>query len=242
MTLLNWDSVGAALFDLDGVITPTAEVHMRAWEKMFNDYLSTIDGQAPYTTDDYFAHVDGKPRLEGVRTFLTSRGIELPEGDPDDPPEADTLWGLGNRKNALFTQVLDEEGIQPYPGSIQLVDALLGRGVRCAIVSSSKNAKAVLATADVIGKFELIVDGVVAAEQGLAGKPAPDTYAWAAEQFGLPNDRAVVLEDAISGVQSGRAGRFAHVVGVDRGAGEQALRDNGADIVVTDLAELLPDS
>ncbi|MGY4718585.1 HAD family hydrolase [Naumannella cuiyingiana] len=236
----NLDDVDAVLFDLDGVITPTAVVHMRAWDKMFNEFLATRPGQAPYTEQDYYDYVDGKPRYEGVRSFLQARGIELPDGSPEDPPEADTIGGLGNRKNALFTKVLADEGIEAYPGSVRYLDELAKKGTRTAIVSSSKNARDVLATAGLLDRFEVIVDGIVAAERGLPGKPEPDTFADAARQLGVPNSRAAVFEDAISGVRAGRAGGFAHVVGVDRGAGPQALADAGADVVVADLAELLP--
>ncbi|MGC3992582.1 MAG: beta-phosphoglucomutase family hydrolase [Propionicimonas sp.] len=230
----------AALFDLDGVLTPTAEVHMRAWSRMFNAFLPTHGDQRPYTDADYFAHVDGKPRYDGVRDLLASRGIELPLGDPSDPPEAETVCGLGNRKNAEFAAVLATEGVRPYPGSVRLLDYLTGVGVQVAVVSSSANAQDVLVAAGLRDRFEVVVDGLLARRESIAGKPAPDTYLRAAEALGVPRERAVVFEDAISGVQAGRAGRFGLVVGVERGVGHDALLAEGADLVVTDLAELLP--
>jgi len=236
---VDWTRYDAALFDLDGVITPTAEVHMRAWSRLFTGYLQDRPDVAPYTDADYFAYVDGKPRYDGVRSFLASRGIELPEGTPDDDPATETVCGLGNRKNDTFGQVLRDEGVTAYPGSLTLVRALLRRGTRLAIVSSSRNARPVLEAAGIIDDFPVIVDGRVAADKALPGKPAPDTFAHAAELLGVANERAVVLEDAVSGVQAGRAGAFGLVVGVDRGAGAEALISHGADIVVQDLEELL---
>ncbi len=237
---MDWSEYDAALFDLDGVITPTAEVHMRAWAQMFNDFLTSRGVEQPYTDADYHRYVDGKPRYDGVRSFLESRDIELPEGTPDDSSDTETVSGLGNRKNDVFSRVLKDEGVQAYPGSVRLVEALKAKGVRRAIVSSSRNAPAVLEAAGMTDEFELIVHGGVAAEAGLAGKPAPDTYEYAADQLGVPHQRSVVLEDALSGVEAGAAGDFGLVVGVNRGAGADALRDHGADIVVDDLEELLP--
>ena len=237
---VSWDQYDAALFDLDGVVTPTAEVHMRAWSAMFNDYLATVPGQDPYTDDDYYAYVDGKPRYDGVRSFLQARGISLPEGVPSDPAEAQTVSGLGNRKNDYFNKVLDDDGVKAYPGSVRLLDALRARGTAMAIVSSSRNAPAVLAAAGVTDYFGTVVHGGVAAEKHLAGKPAPDTFLEAARELGADPARAVVLEDAISGVQAGAAGNFGLVVGVDRGAGADALSGAGADVVVADLDELVP--
>jgi beta-phosphoglucomutase family hydrolase len=232
------DGLDAVLFDLDGVLTPTAVVHMHAWARLFAPLLDER-GVAPYTDADYFAHIDGKPRYEGVRSLLTSRGIELPWGDPSDGPGTATVCGLGNRKNAVFTQVLESEGVEPYPGSVRLVDALIADGRRVAVVSSSRNAVPVLAAAGLTDRFPLVVDGLVAAERELPGKPKPDTYLHAAEQLGVPRERAVVVEDAESGVAAGRAGAFGLVVGVDRGAGADVLLEQGADLVVDDLAELL---
>ena len=244
---MQWDDYDAALFDLDGVLTPTAEVHMRAWDRMFNDYLAeradADPGAGPvdrYTSADYYAHVDGKPRFDGVRTFLASRGIELPEGTTDDAPDAETVGGLGNRKNAVFAAILEEEGVQPYPASVRLLDHLEARGTAVAVVSSSRNAPGVLAAAGLAERFEVVVDGEVAAREALEGKPSPATYLHAARLLGVDPHRSVVLEDALSGVASGRAGDFGLVVGVDRGAGRDALLDGGADIVVAELDELTP--
>ena len=237
---VSWGGYAAVLFDLDGVVTPTALVHMRAWADMFNAFLTEHEpGQAPYTDDDYFQHVDGKPRYDGVRDFLASRGISLPDGAPEDPATALTICGLGNRKNDAFGQVLARDGVQAYPGSLELLDALDARGTRTAIVSSSANAPDVLRAAGILDRFETVVDGAVARRQQLSGKPAPDTYAYAADVLGVPHPRSVVVEDAVSGVQAGAAGDFAYVVGVDRGAGAETLRSHGADLVVSDLAELV---
>lgn len=236
---MNWDDYDAALFDLDGVLTPTALVHMRAWARMFNDFLTAEGVGEPYTDDDYFRYVDGKPRYDGVRSFLASRDITLPEGTPEDRPETRTVCGLGNRKNDDFEAILADEGVEPYPGSVALVEALVERGTGMAVVSSSRNARAVLTAAGLIQHFPVVVDGAVAQEEALPGKPAPDTFLAAAQQLGVPKDRAAVFEDALSGVQAGRAGDFGLVVGVDRGAGVDALTEHGADIVVQDLQELL---
>ncbi|WP_406832599.1 beta-phosphoglucomutase family hydrolase [Pedococcus sp. KACC 23699] len=237
---MDWTDYDAALFDLDGVLTPTAEVHMRAWDVMFNAYLEGRDDhQRPYTEQDYFDFVDGKPRYDGVRSFLASRGITLPDGTPEDASDLETVCGLGNRKNDAFSAVLRDEGVTPYPASVALLDDLRARGTAVAVVSSSRNAPAVLAAAGLADRFEVVVDGQVAAAAGLPGKPAPDTYLYAAQQLGVTKERSVVLEDALSGVQSGRAGDFGLVVGVDRGAGEQALLDGGADVVVRELDELI---
>lgn len=237
---MDWNAYDAALFDLDGVITPTAEVHMRAWQEMFESFLADRPDVAPYTAADYFKHVDGKPRYDGVRSFLASRGLVLDEGAPSDPITATTVCGLGNRKDQLFNEVLVKEGVTAYPGSVALLDHLRARGTAMAIVSSSRNAPAVLEAAGVTGYFATVVSGAVAAKLGLAGKPAPDTFLHAAEALGIEPDRAVVLEDAVSGVAAGRAGHFGLVVGVDRGAGHDALLDHGADVVVPDLQELVP--
>ena len=239
LVYVNWDDYQAALFDLDGVLTPTAEVHMRAWQALFTDFLTRrgfVD--QPYVVDDYFAYIDGKPRYDGVRSFLASRGITLPDGDPSDDPETETVCGLGNRKNAFFSSVLADEGVQPYPGSVRLLDQLAERGTKMAVVSSSRNTPPVLEAAGLTERFPVVVDGNVAARGHLPGKPAPDTFAYAAEQLGVSRDRAVVFEDALSGVAAGRAGSFGLVVGVDRGVGADRLRESGADVVVADLAEL----
>lgn len=242
---MDWGEYGAVLFDLDGVVTPTAEVHMRAWAVMFNQFLEqrsmrTHDEPVPYSDQDYFTYVDGKPRYDGVRAFLASRGIELPEGDPSDSPDAETVAGLGNRKNDAFREVLATEGVTPYPGSRKLLAALRERGMPMAIVSSSRNAPAVLEAAGITNFFGTVMHGGVAAERGLAGKPAPDTFLAAAEDLGVPSSRCVVVEDAVSGVAAGAAGDFALVIGVDRGVGADTLTEAGADLVVTDLEELVP--
>ncbi|MFC7406940.1 HAD family hydrolase [Georgenia alba] len=233
------EEIDAVLFDLDGVLTPTAEVHMRAWSRLFTPYLEAR-GAAPYTDADYFAHIDGRPRYEGVRTLLAARGITLPDGDPSDAPDVETVCGLGNRKNEEFNTVLATEGVVAYPGSVRLVDALLAGGRSVAVVSSSKNAPAVLAAAGIADRFDVVVDGAVAAELGLPGKPEPDTFRHAADELGVPPGRSAVVEDALSGVTAGKAGAFGLVVGVDRGVGADALLAAGAGVVVTDLAELLP--
>jgi len=236
---VNWDDYSAALFDLDGVLTPTAEVHMRAWRDLFVDFLTKrgiVD--QPYTEQDYFDHIDGKPRYDGVRSLLASRGIALAEGDPADGADTETVCGLGNRKNAFFAQVLADEGVQPYPGSVQLLDFLAARGTAVAVVSSSRNARPVLEAAGLLDRFEVVVDGELAAREGLAGKPSGATYVYGAEQVGEPVERTVVFEDALSGVEAGRDGGFGLVVGVDRGAGADRLTAAGADLVVDDLAEL----
>ncbi len=244
---VDWSTYAAVLFDLDGVITPTAEVHMRAWSEMFNDFLA-IQGapgggdRSSYTDQDYYAHVDGKPRYDGVRDFLTSRGIELPEGTSDDAPDTVSVRGLGNRKNDAFNVVLERDGVQPFPGSVRLLDHLRELDVPLAVVSSSANAPAVLDAAGLSDRFRTVVDGRVAEEKGLPGKPAPDTFVHAAEVLGAQPAVSVVLEDAVSGVRAGASGGFALVIGVDRGAGADVLRDAGADLVVDDLDRLIPGS
>jgi beta-phosphoglucomutase family hydrolase len=235
VTTVNWTDHDAVLLDLDGVITPTAEVHMRAWADMFNAFLDSYDGAAtdrsPYTEADYFAHVDGKPRYDGVRDFLTSRGIELPE---------ERVRELGDRKNDAFNAVLARDGVEAYPGSVALLDHLRELGMPLGVVSSSANAPAVLEAAGLADRFGTVVSGAVATELGLPGKPEPDTFVHAARELGADVARSVVFEDAVSGVRAGAAGGFALVVGVDRGAGVETLTGAGADLVVADLAELLP--
>lgn len=228
----------AILFDLDGVLTPTAEVHMRAWARLFAPVLAA-HGAAPYTDDDYFAHIDGKPRYDGVRSMLAARGIALPEGDPGDSPDADTVHGLGNRKDAAFTAEIDEHGVRPYPGSLAFLDAAESAGLQVAVVTSSRNGRRVLAAAGLADRFEVVVDGIHAAAHGLAGKPSPATYVEGAQLLGLTAAECVVVEDAHSGVAAGSAGGFLCTVGVDRGAGADSLLEHGADLVVDDLAELV---
>jgi beta-phosphoglucomutase family hydrolase len=227
-----WGRQAGVLFDLDGVITPTAEIHEHAWGELFADF--------DYTDADYLAHIDGKPRYDGVRSFLASRGVELPDGSPSDPPGDGTVCAMGNRKNVLFNIILDRDGIAPYPGSAATLDLLDDLGVPAAIVSSSKNARSVLVAAGLAERFDVVVDGVVAVDEGIAGKPAPDMYLYAAKLLGVDPTHTTVVEDAVSGVAAGAAGGFGNVIGVDRGAGVETLLANGATFVVGDLAELLP--
>jgi beta-phosphoglucomutase family hydrolase len=239
------DGVRACLFDMDGVVTQTAVVHAAAWKEMFDDFLreyarSTGTEFVPFDPGaDYQAYVDGKPRLDGTRSFLQARGIHLPEGTPDDPPGTPTVWGLSNRKNELVLAKLAAGGVQVYPGSDRYIRSVRERGISTAIVSSSKNTKQVLDSANLSGLFDVRVDGLIAAERGLRGKPAPDTFLAAAQDLGVTAAHAAVFEDALAGVEAGRAGGFAVVVGVDRVGQAQELRKHGADIVVTDLGELL---
>nr|WP_230404202.1 HAD-IA family hydrolase [Microbacterium paulum] len=224
------------LFDLDGVLTPTAEVHMHAWRTMFTDLFTGWGVEPPYTDDDYYRYLDGKQRYDGVASLLRSRDVEIPWGDPSDPPTADTVCGVGNRKNEVFAAVLREEGIAPYPGSLALIEKLRAAGTPIGVVSSSKNAEEVLAAAGIRDYFRIVMDGVVAAREGLRSKPEPDMFAEGARMLGVDPARSAAVEDAHSGVQSAAAAGFALVVGVDRGAGAQALLDLGADLVVDDLA------
>jgi beta-phosphoglucomutase family hydrolase len=226
-----WQDHAGVLFDLDGVITPTAEIHEHAWGELFAEF--------DYTEDDYLRYIDGKPRYDGVRSFLESRRVTLPDGDPIDEPGADTVCAMGNRKNELFNVILERDGIGAYPGSLATLDLLDQAAIPSAIVSSSKNARRVLGAAGLGERFGVVVDGVVAAQEHIAGKPAPDMYLEAARRIGVVPARAVVVEDAVSGVAAGAAGGFAVVIGVDRGAGPETLLDHGATFVVNDLAELL---
>ncbi len=240
--------IRACLFDLDGVLTRTAEVHALAWKRMFDDFLEPWAERAgvpfrPFELpDDYAAHVDGRLRLDGVRGFLGSRGIELPQGDPGDPPEADTVNGLGTRKNALVLDVLHSTGVGVYEHSVRYARAVGDAGLPRAVVSASKNCAAVLEAAGLTDLFDVRVDGIVADAAGLRGKPAPDMFLAAAAQLGVEPREAAVFEDAVAGVSAGRAGDFGWVVGVDRLGHADALRAAGADIVVTDLGELLEES
>lgn len=239
------DAVRACLFDLDGVLTQTAKVHAEAWKQMFDAFLAERAkerGEEPVpfdAHDDYDAYVDGKPRYDGVRDFLTSRGIELPEGADDDPPAAETVRGLGNRKNELVLAIMKRDGVEPYEGSVRYLEAARDAGLRRAVVSSSANCRDVLVAAGIEDLLEVRVDGISAAEEKLAGKPAPDTYLAAARKLGVEPGQAAVFEDALAGVESGRAGSFGCVVGVDRVGQADALREHGATVVVDDLADLL---
>lgn len=227
----------AVLFDLDGVITPTADLHQDAWGRMFTAFFEEV-GVEPYTDEDYFQHLDGRRRLEGINALLTARGLSVPQGEDTDSSNVTSVVGLGERKNDMFLALL-EEGIAAYPGSVALLDALAETDIEIAIVSSSNNARPVLASAGLLDRFEVIVDGLVAHEQGLPGKPAGDTYVHAAELLGLSPADCVVVEDATSGVAAGKDGGFGLVLGVDRGAGRAELLAQGADTVVDDLAELI---
>jgi beta-phosphoglucomutase family hydrolase len=234
------DGVTACLFDLDGVLTKTATVHAAAWKRMFDAFLAGRAGQAPFDLHaDYARYVDGKPRLDGVRAFLDARGIELPDGSPDDPPDAETVHGLGRRKNDLVNEVLGEDGVEAYDGSVGYVREARRAGLRRAVVSSSANTHAVLRAAGISDLFEAVVDGVVAEREHLQGKPAPDTFLAGAQALGVAPEAAAVFEDALAGVEAGRAGGFGVVVGVDRGGAADELRAHGADVVVGDLSELL---
>ncbi|WP_248962146.1 beta-phosphoglucomutase family hydrolase [Sphaerisporangium perillae] len=239
------DGVRGCLFDMDGVLTRTATVHAAAWKATFDEFLRERAGRTgePFVpfdaVADYDRYVDGKKRLDGTRSFLASRDITLPEGSPDDPPDAPTVHGLSNKKNALVQQIMDRDGVEVFPGSVRYARAARDAGLRRAVVSSSANTERVLAAAGLTDLFEARVDGVVAQQRHLAGKPAPDMYLAGAEALGLAPSEAAVFEDALAGVAAGRAGKFAYVVGVDRAGQADALREHGADIVVTDLAELL---
>ena len=234
------DGVTACLFDMDGVVTKTAVVHAAAWKQMFDEFLQTQPGQAPFdSAEDYDDYVDGKPRLEGTESFLESRHIDLPVGDPDDKPGAPTVYGLSNRKNELVLEVLKRDGVEVYPGSRRYIDTVRAAGLKTAIVSSSANTEAVLAAAGVADLFDARVDAGVAKARGLHGKPAPDTFLEAARMLGAAPAHAAVYEDALAGVAAGRAGKFGLVVGVDRVGQADGLRQHGADVVVKDLADLL---
>jgi beta-phosphoglucomutase family hydrolase len=239
------DGIRGCLFDLDGVLTQTAKVHDAAWKEMFDDYLrqrAQRTGQPFVPFDpvaDYDEYVDGKPRADGTRSFLESRGIELPEGSDDDPPDAETIHGLGNRKNILVLRKIREDGVEAYPGSVRYVEAVKAAGLPRAVVSSSANCHDVLVAAHIDDLFDARIDGVVAEREHLRGKPAPDTFLAGARALGLKPTAATVFEDALAGVAAGRAGGFGFVVGVDRVGQAEALKQHGADVVVTDLAELL---
>jgi beta-phosphoglucomutase family hydrolase len=242
------DGVRACLFDLDGVITRTATVHAKAWKEMFDAFLReraerSGEAFAPFDIhDDYDRYVDGLPRADGVRTFLRSRGIELPEGTPDDPPDAVTVNGLGNRKNEIVQRRIRQDGVEVYGGSVRYLHAVRDGGIRTAVVSSSANTQEVLQVTGLADLFDARVDGLVARERHLPGKPKPDTFLAGAAELGLGPAQAAVFEDALAGVEAGRAGGFGLVVGVDRVGQADALREHGADVVVTDLADLLEET
>ena len=228
---VEWARYGAVLFDLDGVVTPTASVHQHAWAELFAPW--------GFTTEDYLAHVDGKPRYDGVRDFLASRDVVLPDGDPADLPGVDTVCALGNRKNELFNDILARDGVEPYPGTVAVMEELDRLGVQQAVVSSSRNARSVLAAAGLADRFPHVVDGVAAKDLDLAGKPEPATFLHAADLLGEAPRDCVVVEDASSGVAAAAAGRFGLVLGVDRGGNREALLASGAHLVVDDLYQTL---
>ncbi|HUW04319.1 MAG TPA: HAD-IA family hydrolase [Acidimicrobiales bacterium] len=230
-TTVDWAAHQGVLFDLDGVITPTAEVHQRAWAELFAAW--------DFTSQDYLTYVDGKPRYDGVRSFLRARGLNLAEGSPEDPPGDGTICAMGNKKDAVFNELLEREGVDPYPGSVAVLDELDRLGRPQAIVSSSRNARGVLRAAGMADRFPHVVDGVVADTDGLEGKPAPAMFLRAAELLGVAPSGSVVVEDASSGVAAGAAGGFGLVLGVDRGGNRAALLASGADLVVDDLADTL---
>jgi beta-phosphoglucomutase family hydrolase len=239
------DQYDAVLLDLDGVITDTASVHAACWKQMFDEYLrkrATQRGEAFRPFDlatDYRLYVDGKPRFDGVRDFLTSRGIQLPEGTPSDPPQAETVGGLGNRKNDLVNKIIEDIGVEPYEGSVRLIRQLRHHGFKIAVVTSSQNCEVVLRAAELDAFFDIRVDGNTILTEQLAGKPAPDTFLMAAKLLGVEPSRAVVIEDALSGVEAGSAGSFGLVIGVARKGNADELRHHGAHLVVNDLGELV---
>ena len=239
------DRYDAVLFDLDGVITNTATLHAACWKRMFDEYLQKRANQRgdefrPFDlANDYRLYVDGKPRFDGVRDFLTSRGIQLPEGSEDDPPQLDTVGGLGNRKNDLVNEVIRDKGVEPYEGSVKLIQRLRRDGFKIAVVSSSENCGIVLKAAKLNAFFEARVDGNMIHAQNLAGKPAPDTYLAAAKLLGVQPARSIVIEDALAGVEAGCTGKFGLVVGVARKGNAEELRQHGAQVVVNDLGELV---
>ncbi|MEU3254147.1 beta-phosphoglucomutase family hydrolase [Streptomyces sp. NPDC006997] len=235
------EGILACLFDLDGVVTRTAVVHAAAWKATFDAFLRNRDGEdyRPFDAHhDYDEYVDGRPRADGVRTFLASRGIHLPDGAPDDPPDAATVHGVGNRKNELLLEKIRTDGVEPYDSTLRYIDAVRARGLRTAIVSSSANTLDVLRSLDAERLFDVRVDGVTARERNLPGKPHPDTFLAAARDLGVTAAQSAVFEDALAGMDAGRAGGFGYVVGVDRVGQSDALYAHGADVVVSDLAEL----
>jgi beta-phosphoglucomutase family hydrolase len=239
------EEIRACLFDLDGVLVQTAKIHAAAWKQLFDGFLQERaeregGGFRPFEVPrDYLAYIDGRLREDGVRSFLASRGIVLPEDEPDGTSAATTVHGLATRKNAIVLELIEKQGVDVYEGSIRFVEAVRAAGLPCAVVSASKNTRAALASTEIARLFEVVVDGVVAEHERLAGKPSPDTFLAAARALRVEPRHAAVFEDALAGVEAGRAGSFGWVVGVDRGAGAETLRGRGADVVVADLAELL---
>ncbi len=239
--MLNFDAV---IFDMDGVITKTAVVHSMAWKKMFDEYLRYREKKynEPFVAfthaNDYLPYIDGRPRYQGVDRFLRSRGIELPFGDANDEPGKETVCGLGNRKNEFFNKVVEEDGVGLYSSTVKLVKDLLDTGIKTGVATSSKNCELILTKAGITDLFQTQVDGVVSAQIGLKGKPEPDIFTTAADNLGVQYNRAVVVEDAVSGVQAGAKGNFGLVIGVAREENEEELKNNGADVVVKDLDEI----
>lgn len=233
--------IRACLFDLDGVLTNTTPLHRAAWKRTFDAFLRAREGEdfAEFTDRDYIAHVDGRPRYDGVREFLVSRDIALPEGEPGDPADANTVHGLGNRKNDLLAEVIAAEGLSPYPGSVRYLEGVAAAATGSGVVTSSANAAAVLEATGLARFVQVRIDGEVILAERLAGKPSPDSFLAGARALGVEPPQAAVFEDALAGVAAGRAGGFGYVVGVDRAGQAEALRDYGADVVVADLAELL---
>ena len=239
--MFNFDAV---IFDMDGVITQTAEVHSLAWKKMFDEYLHFREKELgePFRefthADDYLSFVDGRPRYKGVETFLDSRGIQIPFGKPEDEPGKETVCGLGNRKNELFNKMLEADGVGVYDSTIKLIKELLEKGVKVGVATSSKNCALILKKTGIADLFETRVDGIVSAELGLKGKPEPDIFTTATDNLGVKHHRAIIVEDAVSGVQAGRKGHFGLIIGVARDNNAHELKTNGADYVVEDLSEL----
>jgi len=243
--VISRDRFEAVLFDLDGVITNTAKLHAACWKQTFDEYLQKRATEAgepfrPFDlAQDYRLHVDGKPRFDGVRDFLASRGVQLPEGSPNDPPDAETIGGIGNRKNELVNRVIEERGVEPYEGSVKLIHQLQRLAFKIAVVTSSRNCDSVLKAAHLDAFFNVQVDGDTIETQHLAGKPAPDTFLMAAALLEVEPARAIVIEDALSGVEAGSKGKFGLVIGVARNNNAEELRDHGAHLVVSDLGELV---
>lgn len=238
------EEISACLFDLDGVLTGTAALHKEAWKQTFDAFLRKRDGDGftPFTDHDYAEYVDGLPRADGVRKFLESRDVKLPEGDSEDSGDTDTVNGVGNRKNELVLKIIEERGVNPYPGSMRYLQAAKDAGLKIAVVTSSANGAKVLDAAEITPFVEARIDGLVLKRDNLRGKPAPDSFLAGAKALGVDPANAAVFEDALSGVQAGRAGKFGYVVGVNRADQADELRAHGADVVVDDLADLLEEA
>lgn len=242
---IDFEKFKAVLFDLDGVLTSTEKTHSVCWKKMFDEFLqerSTETGEdfVPFDLGrDYLKYVDGKPRYQGVRDFLTARCINLPEGTPKSPPSEKSIMGLGNKKNKLFNEVVERDGVEVYESSLELVKYLNNKGIKMGVVSSSRNCRQILSASKMDSFFKVVVDGITSAELGLEGKPEPDTFLQASRQLGVNPQHAAVIEDAISGVIAGKNSEFGLVIGIARKGNFNELRENGADIVVSDLAEVV---